>query len=55
MRDTLPSHPKKVECAIVNLNKLNEIGSHWVCFAKIGKARMYFDSFGQNVPLEIMK
>ena len=26
-----------------------------VCLAKIGKSRIYFDSFGQDVPLEIMK
>ena len=55
MRDTLPTNPKKVECAIVNLNTSSEIGSHWVCLVKIGKSRIYFDSFGQDVPLEIMK
>jgi len=55
MRDTLSNKPKNVECAIVNLNKSNEIGSHWVCFAKIDKRRMYFDSFGQNIPIEILK
>ena len=55
MRDTLPTKPENVECALVNLNKSNEIGSHWVCFAKIGKARLYFDSFGQDVPHEILK
>ena len=55
MRDTLPAKPKRVECAIVNLNTSKEIGSHWVCYAKIGKARIYFDSFGQEVPIEIMK
>ena len=55
MRDTLHTNPKKVECAIVNLNKSNQIGSHWVCLAKIGKTRSYFDSFGQDVPLENFK
>jgi len=54
MRDTLPTKPKKVECAVINLNRSNEVGSHWVCFAKVGKTRLYFDSFGQDVPLEIM-
>ena len=54
MRDTLPTKPKKIECAVINLNRSNEIGSHWVCLAKIGKTRLYFDSFGQDVPLEIM-
>ena len=55
MRDTLPTNPKKIECAIANLNTSNEIGSHWVCLVKIGKSRIYFDSFAQDVPLEIMK
>ena len=55
MRDTLPAKANKIECAIVNLNTSKEIGSHWVCFAKIGKSRIYFDSFGQDVPLEIKK
>ena len=55
MRDTLPAKPKQVECAIINLNTSKEIGSHWVCYAKIGKSCIYFDSFGQDVPIEIMK
>ena len=55
MRDTLPAKPKQVECAIVNLNTSKEIGSHWVCYVKIGKSRIYFDSFGQDVPIEIVK
>ena len=55
MRDTLPAKPKKIECAIVNLNTSKKIGSHWVCLAKIGKSRIYFDTFGQDVPLEIKK
>ena len=55
MRDTLPAKPRKNECAIVNLNTSKEIGSHWVCLAKIGELRCYFDSFGQDVPIEIKK
>ena len=55
MRDTLPKKPKRVECSIVNLNKSNETGSHWVCFSKIGETRLYFDSFGQDVPFEIIR
>jgi len=55
MRDTLPKKPRKFECSIVNLNTSNEIGSHWVCLTKIDKTRLYFDSFGQDVPLEIMR
>ena len=55
MRDTLPSLPKYAECGIVNLNLFKEPGSHWVCYAKFGKRRLYFDSFGQVVPTEIAK
>ena len=55
MRDTLPTKLRKVECSIVNLNKSNEIGSHWVCLTKIDKTRLYFDSFGQDVPFEIIR
>ena len=55
MRDTLPTKSKQVECAVVNLNTSKEIGSHWVCYAKMGKLRIYFDSFGQVVPTEIVK
>ena len=55
MRDTLPYNPKQIECAIVNLNTSKELGSHWVCYAKRGKSRIYFDSFGQIVPVEIQK
>ena len=55
MRDTLPNNPKATECAIVNLNTSKQIGSHWVCYAKTGKSRIYFDSFGQIAPIEIQK
>ena len=54
-RDDLPLQPSKKECAIVNLNKSNEAGSHWVTFYKDGSKRIYFDSFGQVVPTEIQK
>lgn len=55
MRDTLPSVPWEDECAIVNLNTSSQAGSHWVCYYKNGKNRVYFDSFGQITPIEIQK
>ena len=55
MKDTLPAKPRKIECGIVNLNTSNQVGSHWVCYAKIDKSRMYFYSFGQDVLAEIME
>lgn len=53
MRDTLPKIPHGIECGIVNLNTSLENGSHWTCYFKNGKTRIYFDSFGQITPLEI--
>ena len=55
IRDTLPTRPKRIECGIVNLNTSKQNGSHWVCYAKMEKTRIYFDSFGQDVPDEILK
>ena len=53
MRNTLPKKLQKQECAIVNLNKSMEKGSHWVCYYKKDSDRIYFDSFGQITPFEI--
>ena len=53
MRDTLFKRPQKLECGIINLNTSAEKGSHWVCYYKNKKKRIYFDSFGQITPLEI--
>ena len=55
MRDQLPQRPKEKECAIVNLNSSDQPGSHWVCYYKNGKKRIYFDSFAQITPFEIQK
>ena len=55
MRDMLPNKKYSVECAIMNFNKSNEIGSHWVCFVRNRNVRIYFDSFGQITPLELQK
>ena len=55
MRNTLPQEPKEKECAIMNFNKSDEPGSHWVCYYKNGKRRIYFDSFGQVTPTELQK
>ena len=55
MRDTLPQEPKEREYGIVNLNKSNETGSHWVCYYKNGKSPICFDSFGQVTPKEIQR
>ena len=53
MRNGLPNFPLKNEAAIVNLNKLDESGTHWVAYRKEGNVKWYFDSFGQIVLQEI--
>ena len=57
MRDTLPQQqsPHHQECGIVNLNTSQQPGSHWTCYFRNGKKRIYFDSFGQRTPMEIQK
>ena len=49
----LPKEINPVECGIVNLNTPEE--PHWVCYAKVYKNRCYFDSFGEKIPLEILR
>ena len=53
MRDILPKTIRKRECGIMNLNTSSQKGSHWVCWYKTHKKRIYFDSFGQHVPYEL--
>ena len=55
MRDELPKIPNPLECGIMNLNTHDQSGSHWVCYVKKDKTRIYFDSFGQITPLEMQK
>ena len=43
------------ECGIVNLEKANEVGSHWCAWFKRGSQRCYFDSFGQRPPDEVVR
>ena len=53
MRDELPKRINPVECGIVNLSPHEQLGTHWICYAKVHKNRIYFDSFGRKTPLEI--
>ena len=55
MRDELPKVAKHLECGIMNFNTHDQVGSHWVCYMKRGRTRIYFDSFGQITPLELQK
>ena len=55
MRDELPKEVESTECGVMNFNTHDQSGSHWVCYMKKGKTRIYFDSFGQITPLELQK
>ena len=53
--DELPKRIKDVECGIGNLSQHQQSGTHWVAYAKIHENRIYFDSFGRRIPVEIQK
>ena len=53
MRDNLPELPLENECGIVNFNRTDQPGSHWVGYYKKGHKRIYFDSYGQAVLQEV--
>ncbi len=53
MRDTLPNKIKDKECGIVNLDSVENQGTHWVCYYKNKNNKYYFDSFGLDPPFEI--
>ena len=58
MRDELlPAmrRPHNRECGILNFNTYDEEGSHWVAWYKFGSDRLYFDSFGEPPPMEVVK
>lgn len=56
MRDKLPTKIKNVETGIVNLDKAENSGSHWVAYKKINNIVIYFDSFGNlKPPMELVK
>ena len=52
MRDELPSKKCRIECGIMNLNTSDQIESHWICFVRNYRDRIYFDSFGQITSLD---
>lgn len=55
MRDQLPKHPYKKESGIINLDSSQNIGSHWVAYAKLNDYIEYFDSYGNlKPPLEFI-
>ena len=59
MRDGLPSNSwdrNIPQFGIMNLNKSNQIGVHWVGWGCIPNNGIYFfDSFGEDAPIELQK
>jgi len=55
MRDELTFRPKQNECGILNLDSSKNEGTHWVSWYKNEKDKIYFDSFGVQPPLELIK
>lgn len=56
MRDALPLKPRKIECAIVNLDSSENPGTHWVAYVKQNDYSEYYNSFGNlKPPLELIK
>ena len=53
--DTLPKKPNKKECGIINFDKSGGPGTHWVAWYKNGKTKIYFDSYGVQPPIEVVK
>ena len=50
MLDKLPFKPHRRECGIVNLDKSNNPGTHWVAYYKDDRQIEYFDSYGNLKP-----
>lgn len=50
MRDSLPIRgPRRYESAIINLDSISGVGTHWVAYKKRQTEVTYYDSFG-NLP-----
>ena len=55
LRDELPKKPRANECGILNLDDSSGRGSHWTCWIKRAKDKIYFDSYGLPPPTELLK
>ena len=53
--DTLPKKLNKKECGIVNFDESGGPGTHWITWYKNGKTKIYFNSYGVQPPLEVIK
>jgi hypothetical protein len=53
--DTLPKICHKVECGIPNLDKSDGRGTHWVAWYVNNGKKIFFNSSGNDPPLELVK
>ena len=54
LRDTLPDTPLQNEICVLNLDSVENNGTHWTLFYKQNSDCFYFDSFGHRPPIELM-
>jgi len=55
-RNYLPRKPKQYETAIVNMDLMENPGTHWVCYIKRKSKVLYFDPLGNvSPPLELLE
>ena len=53
MRDTLPPKPLQTELAILNLDSIQNKGTHWTLYFKNNNTCYFYDSYGQDPPAEL--
>ena len=54
-RNMLPKICHRVECGILNLDDSTGSGTHWTAWYKDNSKKIYFDSYGLDPPLELIK
>jgi hypothetical protein len=55
LRDNLPTAPWSTEIGILNLDSIENSGTHWTLYHKNDEKCYYFDSFGHRPPSELMQ
>jgi len=56
LRDNLPKYPLNTEIGILNLDSVENSGTHWTLYFKNEENNIcfYFDSFGHRPPVELI-
>ena len=53
--DMLPKKPNKKEFGIVNFDKSDGSGTHWVAWYINGRTKSYLNSYGVQPPIEVVE